>query len=531
MNNYYTLRYLVGELKRKLIGSFFVSAATGGKSIIDLIFEDSNEEISVRMVTSPGNQALFMDYNRKQSKANKLGFFSTLQAQRVESVGIAESDRLISIHFANGMHLLLVLYGSGANILLVEEGTVLEAFRNPERYNRSEEPKPRPPVTGKFSLTGDVYRDILQINPLLPRTLLKDIPMVKSAAHAGEDTILQVADQLKEILLLRFESGLNPDGTFNPWPADILPVNGKEVFGSVNLAIRTAWYRMRKTDRFNRKFSQLHKLLSGVNDRFKNRLYSPENEEKSLERIEQNEHFGHLLMANLHVKPENPAYITVPDLYSDGDVRIPLQPAKNMAENAAWYYEKARKAKKSMKIAMESRDEMKQKVHITEQLLASLNELSQLKDPESLDNWIDQNQINLDKLGLNEKEMEGKTFPFRRMQIGNYEIWIGKSAQSNDELLRASHKEDIWMHARGVSGSHLIIRMNRSSSFPDKSVLESAAGVAAWMSKARTTGLAPVIYAKRKHVRKPKGAAPGLAVVDREQVVLVQPEPPEAGPQ
>ncbi|MFU8860633.1 MAG: NFACT RNA binding domain-containing protein [Cyclonatronaceae bacterium] len=470
-----------------------------------------------------------MDYVRKQNKINKLVFFPGLQEQRVDDVGIAESDRLVSIHFANGMRLFLVLYGSGANVLLVEKGVVLEAFKNPEKIIGTAEPQPRPPVSEIFSPTGDLYKDILQINPLLPRTFLKDILLVQSAGSHDFGSVSNVAEQLREILLLRFEPGLNPDGIFNPWPVDVLPRTGKEVFGSVNQAVCTAWYMKRKNERFNRKYSQFHKLISGINDKYKNRLYTSENEEISLARVEQNEKFGHLLMAHLHVKPESPDNITVPDLYSGGNVRIPLDPAKSMAENAAWYYQKARKAKKSMDIAIGKRHEMQQKAHISEKLLESLIQLTDKRDPESLDKWVEQNEAAMEKLGLHEKEVEGKTFPFRRMQIGSYEIWIGKSSAGNDELLRASHKEDIWMHARGVAGSHLIIRMNRSATYPDKKVLEQVAGVAAWMSKARTTGLAPVIYAKRKHVRKPKGAAPGLAVVDREQVLLVKPELPEAG--
>jgi predicted ribosome quality control (RQC) complex YloA/Tae2 family protein len=144
-----------------------------------------------------------------------------------------------------------------------------------------------------------------------------------------------------------------------------------------------------------------------------------------------------------------------------------------------------------------------------------------------LDQWLGEQKSDLDLLNLGQDELEGKSFPFRRMNIDGYDIWIGKNAAGNDELLRASHKEDVWFHARGVSGSHVIIRMNRSAGFPSAEVLEKVASMAAWLSKARTTALAPVIYAKRKHVRKPKGSAPGLALVDREKVLLVRPSIPE----
>jgi predicted ribosome quality control (RQC) complex YloA/Tae2 family protein len=528
MNNYYTLRYLVDELKRKLIGTFFVSAFTGGKNIIDLIFENSNEVITVRVGVSPGNQVLFMDYNRKKTQVNTLTFFSELNSQRVVTVEMAESDRLIYIRFENGMHLLVVLYGSAANVMLVENRIVGEAFKNPDRYTGSDEPLPRPPSDSAHTPSGDIIRDILMVNPLLPRTFLKDLPLLKTARSAGYDDVNALARQLNDILLFRLEPGLNPDGNFNPWPADVLPVSGKEVFESANRAVRTAWYYKIRIERFNRKFSPILKLVKRASEKYIGRLHASENMDKSQARILQNERYGHLLMANLHRQPDNPGSITVADLFSGGEVEILLQPNLTMAENAAYYYEKARKGKKSASIARENRGDIEQKDQIAKQMLKSLQELAQQHDPETLEKWIDQNREAFGILGLNEKEIDGNFFPFRRIQIGKYDVWIGKNAAGNDELLRASHKEDIWMHARGVSGSHLIIRMNRSSAYPDFVVLEKAARVAAWLSKARTTGLAPVIYAKRKHVRKPKGAAPGLALVDREQVVLVEPAPPEA---
>ncbi|MFN2374498.1 MAG: NFACT RNA binding domain-containing protein [Cyclonatronaceae bacterium] len=470
-----------------------------------------------------------MNHNRKKTQANMLTFFSELNSQSVVSVEMAESDRLLYIRFENGMHLLVVLYGSAANVMLVQGKIVEEAFKNPDRYTGSDEPLPRPPSVLTVTPTGDIIRDILKVNPLLPRTFLKDLPLLKMAGSAGNYEIHALAQQLNDILLHRFEPGLNPDGNFNPWPGDILPETGKEVFESTNKAVRTAWYSRVKTERFNRKFSPILKLVTRANEKYKGRMNASENVEKSQARILQNEHYGHLLMANLHIHPDNPGTITVADLFSGGEVTIQLQPDLTMAENAAYYYEKARKGKKSARVAQENRGEIVQKAHMAEQLLKSLYVLAQQRDPETLEKWIDQNRDAFRILGLNEKEIDGKVFPFRRIQIGKYDIWIGKSAAGNDELLRASHKEDVWMHARGVSGSHLIIRMNRSTAYPEHAVLENAARVAAWLSKARTTGLAPVIYAKRKHVRKPKGAAPGLALVDREQVLLVEPAPPESG--
>jgi predicted ribosome quality control (RQC) complex YloA/Tae2 family protein len=111
--------------------------------------------------------------------------------------------------------------------------------------------------------------------------------------------------------------------------------------------------------------------------------------------------------------------------------------------------------------------------------------------------------------------------------VGKYEIWSGKSAKSNDQLTSHAHKEDIWLHARGVAGSHTVIRMGNNKDFPPQQVLLKAASYAAYYSKARGMKSAPVMYTKCKYVRKPKGAAPGAVVVEREEVLMVPPMKPK----
>ncbi|WP_238531693.1 NFACT RNA binding domain-containing protein [Nitritalea halalkaliphila] len=104
---------------------------------------------------------------------------------------------------------------------------------------------------------------------------------------------------------------------------------------------------------------------------------------------------------------------------------------------------------------------------------------------------------------------------------------MGKSAKANDELLRRyAWKEDLWLHAKDVSGSHVLIKARSGLNFP-KDVLEYAAGLAAYYSKYKQESLAPIAYTPAKYVRKVKGSAPGAVMVDREKVVLVAPLTPQ----
>ena len=75
----------------------------------------------------------------------------------------------------------------------------------------------------------------------------------------------------------------------------------------------------------------------------------------------------------------------------------------------------------------------------------------------------------------------------------------------------------------GRSGSHAVLRLPSRDARPGKLLLERAAAIAAYFSKAQGSSLVPVVIVPRKYVRKPKGAAPGAVVVEREEVLLVEP--------
>jgi predicted ribosome quality control (RQC) complex YloA/Tae2 family protein len=91
-------------------------------------------------------------------------------------------------------------------------------------------------------------------------------------------------------------------------------------------------------------------------------------------------------------------------------------------------------------------------------------------------------------------------------------------------MLSLAHKDDIWLHAKSVAGSHVILRAQQK--IPDKSVIEIAASFAAHQSKAKGSEWVPVIYTPKKYVRKAKNSPPGTVIVQKEQVVMVQPMEP-----
>jgi predicted ribosome quality control (RQC) complex YloA/Tae2 family protein len=106
-------------------------------------------------------------------------------------------------------------------------------------------------------------------------------------------------------------------------------------------------------------------------------------------------------------------------------------------------------------------------------------------------------------------------------QEGNL-VYIGRTGPQNDRVtFEIAGPDDWWLHARGVPGSHVIVRGNGRE--PTDAALERAAAVAAWFSKSRTSGKVEVDLARRRDVRKIKGAGPGMVTYRNERTVLVSP--------
>jgi len=112
---------------------------------------------------------------------------------------------------------------------------------------------------------------------------------------------------------------------------------------------------------------------------------------------------------------------------------------------------------------------------------------------------------------------------------GGWTVLAGRTDADNDRLsLKIARPNDWWFHVRGMPGSHVVLQVR--SGDPDKSVLEAAASIAAYHSKARNGGVVAVSATQARNVTKPRGAKPGTVTIKNEKVLKVRPELPADAP-
>ncbi len=145
--------------------------------------------------------------------------------------------------------------------------------------------------------------------------------------------------------------------------------------------------------------------------------------------------------------------------------------------------------------------------------LAAIEAIESLRE---LRNYIKTNALD------QTKAIATATDLFKKVEFMGYTILIGRNAKNNDVLTKQfASKDDLWLHAKDVTGSHVVVKNQPGRNFPAL-VIERAAELAAFYSKRKNDSLCPVIYTPKKFVRKPKGLPEGAVVIDKENVVMVE---------
>jgi len=197
------------------------------------------------------------------------------------------------------------------------------------------------------------------------------------------------------------------------------------------------------------------------------------------------------------------------------EVPIALDPALSAAENAQRWLRRAKRYQAAAKRIEARRVEVREEVSRAESLLSraeSAQDAGQLAAVEA----------EAPAAAPGRKAQAAARLPYRKfVSQSGAPILVGRSARDNDTLtIRVARGNDLWLHARGMQGAHVVVPGPGES--PDPRTLGDAALLAAHFSSARGQEGVEVAWTRCKHVRKPKGSAPGSVTVTQEKVLRVR---------
>lgn len=237
---------------------------------------------------------------------------------------------------------------------------------------------------------------------------------------------------------------------------------------------------------------------------------------------------GELIVYNLKGIKRGSAAAEVVDYSLDppAAVEVKLDPKLSPKENADKYFKRAKKARVALELLARRVPETEDEVEYIGTLAYGLDEIKTPGDLALLKDELVEGGYLKEMTGRVKTGPVERTEPVRRFTSSEgFEILCGKSGAGNDLLVKKyASNEDIWFHVSKMPGSHVLIKVAGRASELTKKTIEEAASLAAWHSKARNASKAEVIYAEARHVKKPRGAKPGMVTVKEFKSILVRPE-------
>jgi predicted ribosome quality control (RQC) complex YloA/Tae2 family protein len=226
--------------------------------------------------------------------------------------------------------------------------------------------------------------------------------------------------------------------------------------------------------------------------------------------------------------------VTVHDLYRPGtpEVQIRLDPKMTLVQNAQSFFRRYRRSTRGLEAVQTRLEPLRLEGAFIDELLSAaelagtVDELLAVEqDAQTAKLWsapVVREQAC--RKGGDDQTTSGV---LRLRSADGMEILVGRSARGNDQVtFHLAHPEDFWLHAGGLPGSHVVVRNpERLEKLPPRT-LEQAAGLAAHYSRGRRSKNVDVHLTRRKSVKRPKGAAPGLVTLMRFETVLARPVSP-----
>jgi predicted ribosome quality control (RQC) complex YloA/Tae2 family protein len=516
--NYYFLRQLAPALTERLRGYRVVSCFSQEKDelVIGLLSE-AGVEFWLKAQLGAAFPALALPETFQRARQNSVDLLPELLGRTVAEVSAWPQDRVLRVAFAeDGATLDLKLYGPRPNaIFRPAAGAPAQLFH--QRYAADADLQPDATATAA-PLIGATGK--------LPPALA-DLPARFLREQRGYDPAsLETKQQLAQELLIELENPahyylVQLDGrtrlSLVPLGTILQTLPGHDPIGALRRFVPLALGRRAlETER-----RQLHQLLTRRADEASTSAHLARQRLHALAHEAGYRHRADLLMAHLHEIKPGATQLEVIDFYTNEPVVLKLKPLEKPQRTAENLYRKAKNQQIEERQLSERITRRETEALQTLELLEELDTQPGLLELRGLRTW--RKQHGLDPITA---AKAGQELPFKVFEDQGYTILVGRNAANNDLLTQKyAHKDDLWLHAKDVTGSHVVIRHRAGHPVPEP-VVERAAQLAGWYSRRQHDSLCPVTVTPKKFVRKPKGALPGQVVVERERVVLVVPGNP-----
>lgn len=467
-----------------------------------------------------------------------------LEGAKLLEIKQLDNDRVVYFEFLTrnelGDKLPLLLsaeiMGRYSNVILINQSTnkIIDTIKHVGMdQNRYRTLLPgatyrQPPTQDKenpFEQESNTFEELIQKYP--NREVLAD-SLLKQYQGISRDNALALADKLHSSnnYVQAFNNFLamteNPIPTMNSNNFSIFTDNPNDKkFSTLSEMLDVFYHTKANRDRVQQQGGQLLHVIRKNLQRNKKKLKKLSNELKATENADEYRIKGEVLTTYLYQIKRGMTKITLPNFYDNNkEITISLSNQLSPSQNAQKYFKKYQKLKNAVTFVNEQIELTKKEVAYLEEIqtqieLATPADLNDIKTELQQEGYIKKKQQK-SKHSSRVKINKPETF----VASDGTEILVGKNNLQNEKLtLHTAKKTDIWLHAKNIPGSHVIIKSNN----PSDETLFEAAMLAAYFSKFRSSANVPIDYVQVKNIRKPNGSKPGFVIYEGQKTLTVTP--------
>lgn len=375
----------------------------------------------------------------------------------------------------------------------------------------------------EYALSKSIYMNFAGISPLIAEEIVlrASLPSQAPSTSLSELEYTHLFHTIKNLLDDINAHNFSPNIVYRKEEAlefssvELFSYNGEEYkkysYDSVSKMLYD-FYSSREAFVLNRqKSSDLRRIVNTALERASKKYDLQEKQLQDADKKDIYRVYGDLLNTYGYSLKGGESSFTTENFYDDNkEITIPLDKNKSAKENAKKYYDKYAKLSRTTKALSEE-------IVNTKNDIAHLLSIQTALDVSSDDESLSQIRQELVDFGYIKKHSSGKqkkstSHPYHYISTDGYDIYVGKNNYQNEELtFKVATGNDWWFHAKGIPGSHVILKSNNEEDLPDR-VYEEAAALAAFYSKAKDSEKVEVDYIQKKNIKKVAGAAPGFVI-------------------
>lgn len=563
---------LVEELKSTLVGLR-----------VDKIYQVENDEINISfrkfrlLISSSGNNPRIYLTEEKKDSPQKAPIFSMVLRKHLNGAILKDvvqygNDRVIELVFDAWddfsekieKSLVVEIMGRHSNIILLDpDKVIIDAIKrvnftmsrvrevlphlpyvyigdenkldpykasNEEIFQKLQDLKGATTISkGIFtSFTG--FSKSIGIEVCARAGLDPDRPVASLDQEEKEKLLAALVDLIDEIRNNKYEPAVYLMGEkildFHVLRLESMEGIETKTFDSPSKMLDAVYYKRDKDDRLGQKSQALRRLVTNKLSKDKSKLGKLERDLLEAENREKYKVYADLLSANFHRIQPGASEISLENFYSEDlvEVLVPLDVKLSGPQNAQKYYKKYGKLKNAENILTRQIYQTKLEIEYFESILSQIDLADMVTDiAEIKDELIKEGYIKRKK--SKKKNKNSKETNIKEYDCQGFKIYVGKNNRENDFLThKVARRDDYWFHIQGLPGSHVIVK-TEGRDLPEE-VIEFAARLAAFNSKARNSGSVEVDYTKKQNVKRHPANKPGLvSYVDFETILALSSDP------